>query len=530
MNIKIVSSQLLIIFFLVSCASTQEKLISASLTGDENAIDNLLDSDIENINEPVNFYTNECPGHTRLNPLQVASCKGHLSIVNKLLDKKADPNIAPKPIFLAFKNYHSDIVQYLIERGTSPDTQDENGSTILIHAAYSGNTKLVKFILKKGASINIKNNFGNSATMLAANIEIAQLLITHGGDIFSINNNGENSLHLAVLSDRYEMVEFFVKKDLNIDHLSNNELSALDYARSQKNEAIINYLEEVWRQSIAKNLKEGDNFAKKKNISNALVEYALALNKASDLLDDSEINIRAKIIQYGISQNISLSEKAREHFIRSNYLLNNDRDIKEVVQEMKLAVKTDPWWADGYYNLGILLAKQSQYNEAIKNLNTFLAAVPNDPKARETQDKIHEFKIAQEEADKINAMSGRWTDQSGRYYNVTVDGNKLIINGWEDTTFSLTLAGNIISGSVQNKPKPGPNNCTLPGQLHPVNGNLDFDARGLTLNFIWSSYDTRYHCVDLLGNPSNCCLTCDTVCDAVSIIGTNDINLRLTKL
>lgn len=530
MNIKTILPQLFILLLIVSCASTQEKLTSAAYSGDEKAIDDILKSKIENINQPVSLNKVECPGHRQLNPLQAASCKGHLAVVKKLIAKKANHNITPMPIFLALQNGHFSVIKYLIESGVNPDVTDQNGSTILIHVSHTGNTSLVKFMLKSGASVKLKNNLGNSAVMLAANTDIAKTLIALGGNIFAVSNNGETPLHLAIWANRIEMIKFFIKNKINIDHLNKKGFSALDYARTQKNSDVIKYLEKVWRKAIAKNIKTGDSLAKEAKVSNALVQYILALNKASDILDDTEMNIRVKIIQYGINQNIPISEKAREHLIRSNYLLKNNRDIKEVISEMRLAVASDPWWVDGYYNLGILKAKQGKYTEAIHNLNIFIHAIPNDPRTRDAQDKIHEFKIAREEADKVRAMTGRWKDQMGRYYSVSINGNKLVINGSRGKSFSLTITNNIISGSVQSRSRSGPNNCTLPGQLHPVNGNLDFDAKGLTINFIWSSYSTRYHCEDILGNASNCCLTCSEVCDAVTILATNNIKLRLTKI
>ena len=49
----------------------------------------------------------------------------------------------------------------------------------------------------------------------------------------------------------------------------------------------------------------------------------------------------------------------------------------------------------------------------------------------------------------------------------------------------------------------------------------------MTLEYLWSRYKTSYHCVNMAGIPSNCCLLCDEVCDAVTVSGTDRVNLQL---
>jgi len=46
--------------------------------------------------------------------------------------------------------------------------QDKNGDTLLIHAAKSGKINFCEKLLKKGSNINIRNNDGRSAIMVAA--------------------------------------------------------------------------------------------------------------------------------------------------------------------------------------------------------------------------------------------------------------------------------------------------------------------------------------------------------------------------
>jgi hypothetical protein len=138
--------------------------------------------------------------------------------------------------------------------------------------------------------------------------------------------------------------------------------------------------------------------------------------------------------------------------------------------------------------------------------------------------------MAKEEAEKINGVTGTWVDAGGQNYNVAIDGNKLRISSSAGLAFSLTIDNSILKGSVEGGASSGPNGCTLPGQIHPVNGKLDPDANGMSIEYLWSSYDTKFHYVNMFGAPvTNKCLTCGTKCDAVNIIATNTVNLRLVR-
>lgn len=127
-------------------------------------------------------------------------------------------------------------------------------------------------------------------------------------------------------------------------------------------------------------------------------------------------------------------------------------------------------------------------------------------------------------------MTGNWVDGSGRSHNVSIDGSNLTIRAPGGRTFSLSLNNNVIKGSVEGGASAGPHGCTFPGQIHPVNGKLDPDANGMSLSYLWSSYDTKFHYVNMFGAPvTGNCLTCGTKCDAVNIIATNTVNLRLVR-
>jgi hypothetical protein len=191
---------------------------------------------------------------------------------------------------------------------------------------------------------------------------------------------------------------------------------------------------------------------------------------------------------------------------------------------MRQAVDTAPWWGDGYYNLGMVQAAADHYKDAMATLKLFVEADPQNTLAQAAQDKIYELEIAQREADKIAALAGSWSPG----WNVGVSGGKLTASAGS-VRLTATIKKNMLEGSVESGSSAGGDNCTIPGQIHPATGKIDDDGRSIEFDYVWSSYQTHGHCVDMFGNASNCCLLCTTVCDGVNIIATNNMHVRLTR-
>ena len=65
--------------------------------------------------------------------------------------------------------------------------------------------------------------------------------------------------------------------------------------------------------------------------------------------------------------------------------------------EMRLAVKAAPWWADAYYNLGLVQEMAGGYAEALRSLNLYLTAKPRGPDAGKVRRKIYALEVKVED-------------------------------------------------------------------------------------------------------------------------------------
>ncbi len=92
-----------------------------------------------------------------------------------LLEEIVDP-LGRNLLYLAARNGHSNICEYLINKGIKVNELQKDGSTPLHGAAYYGQTNTVKLLLSYGAKTNIKNNFGHLPIDEAMTEEIKNIL------------------------------------------------------------------------------------------------------------------------------------------------------------------------------------------------------------------------------------------------------------------------------------------------------------------------------------------------------------------
>lgn len=112
-------------------------------------------------------------------------------------------------LFYAIEKNLLDIVNIILDLNAFIDIQDNNGKTALMLASKNGNDILAKILIDNKADVNIKNNYGITAltfSILNNNIEIAKMLIAKGADIYDIvflitllaNNNYLNLIKIFI--------------------------------------------------------------------------------------------------------------------------------------------------------------------------------------------------------------------------------------------------------------------------------------------------------------------------------------------
>ncbi|XP_058528998.1 ankyrin repeat and SAM domain-containing protein 6 isoform X2 [Ochotona princeps] len=100
------------------------------------------------------------------------------------------------------------------------DCSDEAGNTALQFAAAGGHEPLVRFLLRRGASVNSRNHYGWSALMQAArfgHVNVAHLLLDHGADANAQNRLGASVLTVASRGGHLGVVKLLLEAGAFVD-------------------------------------------------------------------------------------------------------------------------------------------------------------------------------------------------------------------------------------------------------------------------------------------------------------------------
>ena len=124
-------------------------------------------------------------------PLMMASLKGQLDLVRKLIDRGADVNKPGWALHYAATNGHLKIIELLLDENAYIDAASPNGSTPLMMAAQYGTAAAVKLLLEAGADATVRNQLGLTAIDFAYRASRADSAELIAGAIRLSNKKGK---------------------------------------------------------------------------------------------------------------------------------------------------------------------------------------------------------------------------------------------------------------------------------------------------------------------------------------------------
>uniref|UniRef100_A0A3B1JZ71 Ankyrin repeat and SOCS box containing 2a, tandem duplicate 2 n=1 Tax=Astyanax mexicanus TaxID=7994 RepID=A0A3B1JZ71_ASTMX len=155
-------------------------------------------------------------------PLILAVGRKHLSCVQFLLEKDADPNLANNqwetPLYKCEKGFE-DAVGLLLRFGASTTKSCVQGGTPLHEAVRQKNLEICKMLLQAGAKIMAKNIYGIDPVFTAAQCGTTDVLnfLLMKGDVNTAANDGATALFEASKNGHGETVQMLLSRRADVN-------------------------------------------------------------------------------------------------------------------------------------------------------------------------------------------------------------------------------------------------------------------------------------------------------------------------
>lgn len=89
--------------------------------------------------------------------LNVAAALGKLDDVKNMIDSEQDLSFISDAMYSAARNGHTEVVQFLLDRGAAIDTRGFFGGTGLHWSAINGHRETVELLIARGANLEIRD-------------------------------------------------------------------------------------------------------------------------------------------------------------------------------------------------------------------------------------------------------------------------------------------------------------------------------------------------------------------------------------
>ena len=160
-------------------------------------------------------------------------------------------NLSPDEIVFHQASKNGDTSQLKNVFSKIANSKDEEGKTPLINAVEKGDLKMVIFLIKNEADVNIQDLNGLTPIHYAAraykgltnHFAIAYILIENGADVDSKNKDGLTPLYFASHNGNLELVKFLINHMANVNQSCGVlEMTPLHVASLEGKARVVKYL------------------------------------------------------------------------------------------------------------------------------------------------------------------------------------------------------------------------------------------------------------------------------------------------
>jgi hypothetical protein len=187
-------------------------------------------------------------------PLYYAALCGFHDLVEHLITKhpqdvNADGGYYVRPLVAALAGEHFKTADLLRHNGADLDVRGEYGRNPLHGAAYSGNLEVVRILIEYNpAYINARDEGGSTPLIWASPSDnhkdgsVHQLLLEHGADINTQDQDGWTPLYYALLYGALEVVRVLLEHGADVEVKYNDGETALQVAAERGHDEVVELL------------------------------------------------------------------------------------------------------------------------------------------------------------------------------------------------------------------------------------------------------------------------------------------------
>lgn len=164
------------------------------------------------------------------NDINTQARVGNLTRVKSMVEKNPDlvnrksGKYDEAPLHEAAGQGRLEVVKYLVEKGADVNITTKSGSRPLNQAAYGGHAEVMEYLISKGASASVDKYTGRTLLHLAAgsgNGEAVSMLLKKGYDVNERDKEGKTPLHHAMGSKSMEAAKVLISAGADVNARDN---------------------------------------------------------------------------------------------------------------------------------------------------------------------------------------------------------------------------------------------------------------------------------------------------------------------
>ena len=147
------------------------------------------------------------------------------------------------PLHIAARKGDIAMVRILLKHGAAIDQITAEGDTALDLAILSGRTQAAEFLLQRGAGLDASALLLKAAAMGTTDRDTVNFLVAHGANTEQVDSAGDTPLLIAIRQDNHRLATHLVNKGADVNVKTADGQSALVLARDLQFPELISLLQ-----------------------------------------------------------------------------------------------------------------------------------------------------------------------------------------------------------------------------------------------------------------------------------------------